>query len=85
MARSDFPKSVHIKEEGPREGFQFEKGHIPTERKIELIDALSKTGLTTIQIVSFVQSQAGARAGRCRGGCGRDHARAWRDVRRPLA
>ena len=45
MAKSDFPKSVHIKEEGPREGFQFEKGHIPTERKIELIDALSKTGL----------------------------------------
>ena len=54
MAKSDFPKSVHIKEEGPREGFQFEKGHIPTERKIELIDALSKTGLKTIQIVSFV-------------------------------
>ncbi|MGB6535046.1 MAG: hydroxymethylglutaryl-CoA lyase [Xanthobacteraceae bacterium] len=51
---SDLPKSVRISEEGPREGFQFEKGAIPTERKIELIDALSQTGLDHIQIVSFV-------------------------------
>ena len=51
---SDFPKRIEIKEEGPREGFQIEKNPIPTERKIEFIDALSKTGLKTIQIVSFV-------------------------------
>ena len=51
---SDLPASVHISEEGPREGFQFEKGFIPTARKIELIDALSQTGLDHIQIVSFV-------------------------------
>jgi hydroxymethylglutaryl-CoA lyase len=51
---SDLPAFVHISEEGPREGFQFEKGAIPTERKIELIDALSQTGLDHIQIVSFV-------------------------------
>ncbi|MEA2911174.1 MAG: hydroxymethylglutaryl-CoA lyase, partial [Bradyrhizobium sp.] len=37
---SDLPKRVHIQEEGPREGFQFEKGQIPTARKIELIDRL---------------------------------------------
>jgi len=48
------PKSVQINEEGPREGFQFEKGAIPTARKIELIDSLSQTGLNHIQIVSFV-------------------------------
>jgi hydroxymethylglutaryl-CoA lyase len=52
------PKSVLINEEGPREGFQFEKGHIPTQCKIELIDALSKTGLKHIQIVSFVNPKA---------------------------
>ena len=52
MAR--FPKKVEIKEEGPREGFQIEKNPIPTARKIEFINALSKTGLKTIQIVSFV-------------------------------
>ena len=58
------PKRVHIYEEGPREGFQIEKGPIATARKIELIDALSKTGLTDIQIVSFVDRAAGAGNGR---------------------
>ena len=51
---SDFPKHVQINEEGPREGFQFEKGPISTDRKIELIDALSETGLNHIQVASFV-------------------------------
>jgi hydroxymethylglutaryl-CoA lyase len=51
---SDLPKFVRINEEGPREGFQFEKGAIPTARKIELIDALSQTGLKQIQVASFV-------------------------------
>jgi hydroxymethylglutaryl-CoA lyase len=51
---SDLPQRVHITEEGPREGFQIEKGPIATQRKIELIDALSATGLTRIQVVSFV-------------------------------
>jgi hydroxymethylglutaryl-CoA lyase len=55
---SELPKSVHINEEGPREGFQFEKGHIATTRKIALIDALSQTGLDHIQIVSFVNPKA---------------------------
>ena len=44
---SDLPASVRISEEGPREGFQFEKGVIPTERKIALIDALCKRGIVT--------------------------------------
>ena len=51
------PKRVHIYEEGPREGFQIEKGPIATARKIELIDALSRTGLTHIQVVSFVDAR----------------------------
>jgi len=51
---SDFPKFVQINEEGPREGFQFEKGPISTDRKIELIDALSETGINHIQVASFV-------------------------------
>jgi hydroxymethylglutaryl-CoA lyase len=55
---SDLPAFVHIAEEGPREGFQFEKGFIATARKIELIDALSQTGLDHIQIVSFVNPKA---------------------------
>ena len=51
---SDLPRSIRINEEGPREGFQIEKGPIATARKIELIDALSLTGLQQIQCVSFV-------------------------------
>ena len=55
---SDLPSRVHIHEEGPREGFQYESGPIPTRRKIELIDRLSDTGLDHIQIVSFVSPKA---------------------------
>jgi hydroxymethylglutaryl-CoA lyase len=51
---TDLPQRIQIQEEGPREGFQFERGPIPTRRKIELIDRLSDTGLAHIQIVSFV-------------------------------
>lgn len=54
---NDLPKSVHIYEQGPREGFQFEKGPIPTARKIELVDALSETGLKQIQVCSFVPAK----------------------------
>jgi hydroxymethylglutaryl-CoA lyase len=55
---SDLPRAVHITEEGPREGFQIEKGPIATARKIALIDVLSQTGLNQIQIVSFVNPKA---------------------------
>ena len=51
---SDLPSAITIHEVGPREGFQFEKGPIPTARKIELVDALSGTGLRQIQVTSFV-------------------------------
>jgi hydroxymethylglutaryl-CoA lyase len=55
---NDLPRAVRITEEGPREGFQIEKGPIATARKIALIDALSQTGLDHIQIVSFVNPKA---------------------------
>ena len=51
---SDMPARIDIAEEGPREGFQIEKGPIATAAKIALIDALSATGLGTIQVASFV-------------------------------
>jgi hydroxymethylglutaryl-CoA lyase len=51
---SDLPNSVRIKEVGPREGFQFEKGAISLADKISLVDALSDTGLPTIEFTSFV-------------------------------
>ncbi len=55
---SDLPTRVRILEEGPREGFQIEKGPITTARKIELIDSLSETGLEQIQVTSFVNPNA---------------------------
>ena len=51
---TNLPTSISIHEVGPREGFQFEKGPISTARKIELVDALSATGLRRIQVTSFV-------------------------------
>ena len=51
---SDMPRKIHIREVGPREGFQFEKAAIATPDKIAFVDALSETGLTAIEFVSFV-------------------------------
>lgn len=52
------PASAVVCEVGPRDGFQMEKEFIPTERKVELIDALARTGLTEIQATSFVHPKA---------------------------
>ncbi len=48
------PHNVTIKEVGPRDGLQNEKEMIPTEDKIEWINHLSETGLSYIEISSFV-------------------------------
>jgi hydroxymethylglutaryl-CoA lyase len=51
---SDQPKRVHIREVGPREGFQFEKAQIATKDKIAFVDAIADTGVKEIEFVSFV-------------------------------
>ena len=51
---SDYPSSVIINEEGPREGFQIEKGPISSDDKVAFIHALAETGLRKIDCVSFV-------------------------------
>jgi hydroxymethylglutaryl-CoA lyase len=45
---------VRIVEVGPRDGLQNEKTLVPTPAKIELIDRLTETGLSTIEATSFV-------------------------------
>ena len=45
---------VTIFEVGPRDGLQNERLHVETQHKIELINALSQTGLTKIEAGSFV-------------------------------
>ncbi len=48
--------TVQIREVGPRDGFQNEPEVIPTERKVELIDALARTGLKRVEVTSFVRA-----------------------------
>jgi hydroxymethylglutaryl-CoA lyase len=48
--------SVRIREVGPRDGFQNEPEVIATERKVELIDALARTGLERLEVTSFVRA-----------------------------
>ncbi|HEV3319118.1 MAG TPA: hydroxymethylglutaryl-CoA lyase [Solirubrobacteraceae bacterium] len=52
---SELPRAVRIREVGPRDGFQNEPEVIPTERKVELIDALARTGLKRLEVTSFVR------------------------------
>jgi hydroxymethylglutaryl-CoA lyase len=47
--------AVKIREVGPRDGFQNEPEVIPTELKVELIDALAHTGLRRLEVTSFVR------------------------------
>ncbi len=49
---------LHIHEVVTRDGFQMEPRFIPTEKKIELIDRLSLTGLSKIEVTSFVSAKA---------------------------
>ena len=49
-----WPLKVKIVEVGPRDGLQNETVNVPTSTKVELINRLSNTGLTTIEATSFV-------------------------------
>jgi hydroxymethylglutaryl-CoA lyase len=49
------PKTVRIREVGPRDGFQNEPEVIPTEEKVRLIGLLGETGLRRIELTSFVR------------------------------
>jgi hydroxymethylglutaryl-CoA lyase len=48
---------VSIREVGPRDGFQNEPETIPTERKVELIEMLARTGLRRLEVTSFVRPE----------------------------
>src|SRR5881392_224788 len=49
------PRAMRVREVGPRDGFQNEPEVIPTARKVELIDALARTGLRRLEVTSFVR------------------------------
>jgi hydroxymethylglutaryl-CoA lyase len=52
---AEIPKRVHIREVGPRDGFQNEPEVIPTFDKVRLIDMLAATGLPRLEVTSFVR------------------------------
>ena len=55
MPASDSTRQfVSLCEVGPRDGFQYEDRPIPTDRKVDIIEALADAGLPRIQVASFV-------------------------------
>lgn len=52
---SALPESVLIREVGPRDGFQNEPEVIATDDKVAIIDRLTQTGVSRIEITSFVR------------------------------
>jgi hydroxymethylglutaryl-CoA lyase len=52
---SELPKSVRIREVGPRDGFQNEPEVIPTDQKVRLIGMLADSGLRRLEVTSFVR------------------------------
>jgi hydroxymethylglutaryl-CoA lyase len=51
------PDAVTLVEVGPRDGFQFEKTVVPTQRKLSVIAQLVAAGLKQIQVASFVHPE----------------------------
>jgi hydroxymethylglutaryl-CoA lyase len=54
---TDLPSWISLREVGPRDGLQNEDP-VPTAAKIELINALTVTGVSRIEAVSFVRPEA---------------------------
>jgi hydroxymethylglutaryl-CoA lyase len=54
---NELPAFVSIREVAPRDGLQNEDP-VPTEAKVRLLDALSRTGVQRIEAVSFVHPRA---------------------------
>src|SRR5262250_2304252 len=52
------PKRVTVCEVGTRDGFQIEPDFIATDRKIEVANRLSATGMPRIEVTSFVSPKA---------------------------
>jgi hydroxymethylglutaryl-CoA lyase len=49
------PSKVRVREVGPRDGFQNEPETIETADKVRLVDLLSASGLSRIEVTSFVR------------------------------
>lgn len=54
----DLPGKVTLREVGPRDGFQSLKTFIPTEKKIQIIEAVVRAGAKNVEATSFVSPKA---------------------------
>ena len=50
------PRSVRIREVGPRDGFQNEPETIATADKVRLVEMLARTGVRRLEVTSFVRA-----------------------------
>jgi len=53
---NSLPASVHVREVGPRDGFQNEPEIIATEDKVRLVELLARTGIRRMEVTSFVRA-----------------------------
>ena len=51
-------KRIFLQEVGTRDGLQAESAFVPTEAKVELVNALSDAGLAKIEVTAFVSPKA---------------------------
>ncbi|PUA19315.1 hydroxymethylglutaryl-CoA lyase [Glaciimonas sp. PCH181] len=58
MAITTAEKRIYVNDVAVRDGFQSEPNFVPTDKKIALINRLSKTGLAKIEVTSFVSPKA---------------------------
>ncbi len=52
------PPKATLREVGPRDGFQIHTAFIPTETKLEIIEAVANAGVNNIEATSFVSPKA---------------------------
>ncbi len=50
------PQRVHVREVGPRDGFQNEPEIIATDDKVRLVEMLARTGVRRMEVTSFVRA-----------------------------
>ena len=58
MERRPLPERIEIMEVCPRDGFQSVKEFIPTENKVAIINRLAETGVSAMEVTSFVSPKA---------------------------
>lgn len=54
----NIPSKVKLCEVAPCDGFQSLRGFIPTDQKLQIIEAISQSGVGEIEVTSFVSPRA---------------------------